>query len=66
MRAGSDMYLRRTGWKYAKAQARLFKFMKNEGFIGERQYIKSCVIRSGSASAPNWLKKIVLEKVLRK
>ena len=29
MRAGSDMYLRRAGWKYAKTQARLFKFMKN-------------------------------------
>ncbi len=66
MRAGSDMYLRRAGWKYAKAQARLFKFMKNEGFIGERQYIKSCVIRSGSALAPNWLRKFMFEKVLRK
>lgn len=66
MRAGLDMYLRRAGWKYAKAQARLFKFMKNEGFIGERQYIKSCVIRSGSALAPNWLRKFMFEKVLRK
>ena len=28
MRAGSDMYLRRAGWKYAKTQAELFKFMK--------------------------------------
>ena len=66
MRAGSDMYLRRAGWKYAKTQARLFKFMKKQGFIGEGQFIKSCVIRSGSALAPNWLRKFMFEKVLRK
>ena len=66
MRAGSDMYLRRAGWKYAKTQARLFKFMKKQGFIGEGQYIKSCVIRSGSSLAPNWLRKFIFEKVLRK
>lgn len=66
MRAGSDMYLRRAGWKYAKTQVKLFKFMKEQGFIGEGQYIKSCVIRSGSALAPNWLRKLMFEKVLRK
>ena len=66
MRAGSDMYLRRAGWKYAKSQAKLFKFMKENGFIGNEQYIKSCVIRSGSALAPNWLRKFMFEKVLRK
>ncbi len=66
MRAGSDMYKRRAGWKYAKTQARLFKFMKQQGFIGKGQYMKSCVIRSGSALAPNWLRKFMFEKVLRK
>lgn len=65
MRAGSDMYLRRAGWKYAKTQTRLFKFMKSQGLIDEGQYIKSCVIRSGSALAPNWLRKLMFEKVLR-
>ena len=66
MRAGSEMYLRRAGWKYAKTQMRLFKFMKDSKFIGNSQYIKSCVIRSGSALAPNWLRKFMFEKVLRK
>ncbi len=66
MRAGSDMYLRRAGWKYAKTQAKLFRFMKQQGFIGNGQYIKSCVIRSGSALAPNWLRKFMFDKVLRK
>ena len=65
MRAGSDMYLRRAGWKYAKTQAKLFKFMKQQGFIGNGQYIKSCIIRSGSALAPNWLRKFMFERVLR-
>ena len=66
MRAGSDMYKRRAGWKYAKTQVRLFKFMKDENFIGNAQYIKSCVIRSGSSLAPNWLRKFMFEKALRK
>lgn len=66
MRAGSDMYLRRAGWKYAKTQKRLFRFMKDRGFIGNGQYIGSCVVRSGSALAPNWLRKLMFEKVLRK
>lgn len=65
MRAGSDMYKRRAGWKYAKTQVKLFKFMKQQGFIGNDQYMKSCVIRSGSALAPNWLRKFMFEKVLR-
>lgn len=65
MRAGSDMYLRRAGWKYAKTQARLFRFMKEQSFIGKGQYIKSCVIRSGSALAPNWLRKLMFERFLR-
>lgn len=66
MRAGSEMYLRRAGWKYAKTQVRLFTFMKQQGFIGNSQYIGSCVIRTGSALAPNWLRKFMFGKVLRK
>ena len=53
MRAGSEMYKRRAGWKYAETQMRLLRFMRGSGFIGNGQYIKSCVIRSGSALAPN-------------
>ena len=66
MRAGSEMYKRRAGWKYAKTQVRLFKYMRDSGFIGEGQHLKSCLLRSVSALAPNWLRKIVFEKVLRK
>lgn len=66
MRAGSVMYKRRAGWKYAKIQVRLFRYMRNQGFIDNGQYIKSCMVRSGSALAPNWLRKFMFEKVLRK
>ena len=65
MRAGSDMYKRRAGWKYARTQIDLFKYMRDQGFIGNGQYIKSCLIRSGSALAPNWLRKLMFENVLR-
>lgn len=66
MRAGTDMYIRRGGLKYAKTQEKLFRFMKNNAFISKGQYIKNCVIRGESSLAPNWLRKFVFEKVLRK
>lgn len=66
MRAGSDMFRRRAGWKYAKSQSELFKFMKDNGFIGNSQYIKSCVVRSGSSIAPNWIRKFVFRTLMRK
>lgn len=66
MRAGTDMYMRRGGLKYAKTQEKLFRFMKNNGFISKGQYIKNYVIRGESSLAPNWLRKFVFEKVLRK
>ena len=65
MRAGSDMDKPRAGWKYVKTQINLFKYMRNQGFIGNVQYIKSCIMRSGSALAPNWLRKLMFENVLR-
>lgn len=66
MRAGSEMYKRRAGWKYAKTQRNLFMFMRHRGFISQGQYMKSVVIRSGSALAPNWMRRFMFEKVLRK
>lgn len=65
MRAGTDMYKRRAGRKYAMAQEKLFRFMRDSGFIGKGQYIKSCVIRGVSSLSPNCLRKFMYEKVLR-
>lgn len=66
MRAGSDMYKRRGGWKYAKAQKVLFKYMRDHDFIGAKDYYMSCLIRTASACAPNWLREGMFKKFLRK
>lgn len=66
MRAGSDMYRRRGGWKYVETQIKLFKFMKEKKFISEGEFLKSCVLRYGASVAPNWLRKFMFERVLRK
>lgn len=66
MRAGNQMYLRRSGLKYAKSQIKLFKFMKKKGFISNRQYVKSCFIRCGSSLSPNWLRRFAFKLILRK
>ena len=65
MRAGSEMYKRRAGWRYAKSQVRLFNYMKERAFISNNQYVKSCLIRCGSSMAPNWLRKFMFRKVVR-
>ena len=66
MRAGSDMYKRRAGWKYAKSQKALFKYMKDHGFIGEGQYLKSVTVRTASSTMPNWLREFMFMTVMRK
>lgn len=65
MRAGSGMYRRRAGWKYAKSQKALFKYMKNSGFISGSQYVKSLAVRGASSIAPNWVRESVFKTVLR-
>ena len=65
MRAGDRLYLRRSGWKYVKSQKKLFEYMLERDFISYSQYVKSIVIRSGSALAPNWLRKNIFKLLLR-
>lgn len=65
MRAGSDMYKRRAGWKYVKSQMALFGYMKESGLIGKGRYLMSVSIRLLSGLAPNWLRKLMYMKVLR-
>ena len=38
MRAGSDLYGRRGGWKYVESEKKLFSYMLNKGFITSSQY----------------------------
>lgn len=66
MRAGNGMYKRRSGLKYAKSQIKLLKFMKEKNFIENQQYIKSAVIRFGLSVSPNFLRKFLYGKIMRK
>lgn len=66
MRAGFGMYKRRSGMRYVKSQMALFKFMREQKFIGTASFVKSCLIRSGSSLAPNWMRKVAFQTVLRK
>lgn len=57
MRAGSEMYKRRSGAKYAKSQRMLFRYMYEQGYITAKEYCWSCIVRSCSSIAPNWLRR---------
>lgn len=65
MRAGSELYRRRSGWKYAKSQKALFKYMLDSGFISKTQYIKSTAIRVISSSIPNNIRESIYKTILR-
>lgn len=66
MRADSNLFKRRSGKLYRDIQLNLFKYMKDQGFISNTQYVKSCILRVGSSMAPNWLREFMFKKVLRK
>lgn len=66
MRAGSEMYKRRAGWKYAKSQRMLFRYMRDTGFITRMQYIVSVVSRSVTSLMPNVIREFFFKKLMRK
>ena len=66
MRAGSEMYKRRAGWRYAQSQKALFKYMKDSGFVNQQQYLKSVVMRTASSVMPNWLRFFLFKTMVRK
>lgn len=66
MRAGSDMYKRRGGWKYVESQIKLFKYMKDTGFISEGDYMIQSGVRMCAAMVPNALRKVIFQSILRR
>ncbi len=66
MRAGSDMYKRRAGWKYAKSQKALFKYMQTTDFISYGKYVTNTLVRGSISIAPNWVRKAMFKKYARK
>ena len=65
MRAGSDLYNRRGGWKYMESQIKLLRYMKRTGFINTVEFLSGCAVRFGSSLAPNNLRSKVYKKLLR-
>lgn len=65
MRAGSEMYKRRSGWKYAKSQRALFKYMKDSGFINVWQYWGSVLVRGISAKMPSGVRRYMFKIIVR-
>ena len=66
MRAGSDMYKRRSGWRYARSQYKLFNYMKKKQMITLYEFCVSVTIRLISAIAPNSIRQNMFRKFVRK
>lgn len=66
MRAGSNLFKRRSGKEYLNIQKNLFKLMLDRKHISIIQYYKAMTLRSLSAFAPNFIRKYLFKKVLRK
>lgn len=66
MRAGSDMYKRRGGWKYFLSQRKLLCYMHQSEFITYSQYLMDTFIRLGVAMAPNNFRSFIFNNILRR
>ena len=66
MRAGNDMYKRRGGWKYVLSQYRLLQYMYQSEFITWETYLLGTFVRLGVAIAPNSLRSLIFNNVLRR
>lgn len=66
MRAGSDMYKRRGGWKYVQSQRKLLRYMNRSRFISKSMYFLMLCVRAGVAMMPNGLRAFLFGTVLRK
>lgn len=66
MRAGSDLYKRRSGWRYVRSQKQLLDYMRSHRMIPLGSYLSSLTMRSLSALAPNCIRKFAFQNALRK
>ncbi|MDU2096472.1 glycosyltransferase [uncultured Finegoldia sp.] len=65
VRAGNDMYKRRSGIKYVKSQKNLLTYMKKIGFINKLEFIIGVLIRTCVSLSPNLLRKYLYNNFLR-
>ena len=65
MRAGSDLYKRRSGLEYVKSEKKLFSYMLDKKFITKSEYTKAVVTRGVGALIPNGVRGFLYKRVLR-
>lgn len=65
MRVDAGMYKRRGGWKYAKSQMLLFRYMKGQKFINADEYFKCSFFRGVAAVMPCCIRKRLYRKLVR-
>ena len=65
MRAGSDLYRRRSGWKYAMSQRKLFQYMRKQRFIGPWRYCASVLERIVVSMIPLKMRKLIYGRIAR-
>lgn len=66
MRAGSDLYKRRSGWQYVGSEKKLFSYMLHKGFISKGEYYRAVSGRTIGAMVPNWMRSVLYKRMLRK
>lgn len=67
VRAGKDMYSRRGGMRYFVSEAKIQKYMWNNGIIPFPQYVFNILVRlCVQILMPNWLRGFVFQKLFRK
>ena len=66
MRANDNLFKRRSGHEYSKIQHKLLKYMKEKKIINSFEYITFLALRSISSMLPNFVRKFLFKKLLRK
>ena len=66
MRADTQMFKRRSGKLCREIQLNLFKFMREQKFISNYQYIEACVLRIGLSIIPSSILSFIFHRFLRK
>ncbi len=66
MRANDNLFKRRSGHEYSKIQHKLLKYMKGKKIINSFEYITFLALRSISSMLPNFVRKFLFKKLLRK
>lgn len=65
MRAGSNLFKRRSGIQYLRIQKNLLQYMKEKKIINSFEFLVFLILRTISSLSPNWIRKVVFKKFLR-